>query len=105
MDILSRAGHTVTHDWTREAVDPEWDLDRQAAYLQRCGAADFEGVVRADALVLVNHPASRDAMAEFGIALGRGLDVFVLYPARRASVFFHRAHLCNTIPELLEELS
>jgi hypothetical protein len=105
MKALTEAGHTVTHDWTLEQVDPSWAPERQAAYLQECGAADYEGVRRADALVLLNHAESRDAMTEFGIALGAGIPAFVCRADRRMSVFFHRAYrLCNSTAELLREL-
>lgn len=104
MMSLRQAGHTITHDWTRESVDPTWPADRQDAYLQRCGSEDYAGVLAADAVVLVNHAASRDAMVEFGVALGQRLPVYVLYPERRGSVFFHRAHLCADLPDLIVRL-
>jgi hypothetical protein len=104
MHALRAAGHVITHDWTGEAIDPAWPVERQEAYLRACGTADFEGVAEADALVLVNHQASRDAMAEFGMALGLGTPVFVLYPERRSSVFFHYAVPVGSVPELLEQL-
>lgn len=104
MDLLKREGHTITHDWTQEQVNPDWPQAQQDAYLQRCGATDFDGVVSADALVLINHKASRDAMAEFGVALGLSKAVYVLYPERRTSVFFHRASLFASLPALLDEL-
>jgi nucleoside 2-deoxyribosyltransferase len=105
MEILREAGHVVTHDWTLEEVQPDWSEQYAADYLQRCGAQDFAGVVKADALVLINHEASRDAMAEFGIALGKGIPVFVLHAERRGSVFFHRATLTSGIDQLLAALA
>lgn len=104
MACLRDHGHTISHDWTGERIDPSWPLERQHAYLQECGAADLRGVLNADALVLVNHELSRDAMTEFGVAIGVGIPVYVLYPDRRASVFFHKAHLCSSVPALLQAL-
>ncbi|GAC1590836.1 MAG: hypothetical protein NVS3B25_09660 [Hymenobacter sp.] len=104
MEALRMAGHEVSHDWTTEQVDLEWAADRTDAYLQQCGADDFRGVRYADALVLVNHEHARDAMTEFGIALGRGTPVYVLYPERRTSVFFHRAQLCWGLGDLIRRL-
>lgn len=104
MDALKAAGHRITHDWTYEALDPSWSPEQQDAYLQVCGAEDAAGVHKADALVLINHPELRDAMAEFGMALGQDKAVFVLYPGRRASVFFHRTTLCESLAELLPHL-
>jgi nucleoside 2-deoxyribosyltransferase len=101
MSLLREVGHDITWDWTSEALDPSWPKAQQDAYLQKCGAADYQGVVNADALVLINHDKARDAMTEFGVAIGLGRPVFVLYPERRSSVFFHRATaLCATMDEL-----
>lgn len=105
MDLLVRAGHTITHDWTHEHVDTTWSKERQETYFQTCGRNDFEGVLRADAVVLVNHTLARDAMTEFGIALGLAKPVFVLYPDRRPSVFFHRAFLFTGLGDFLETLT
>lgn len=103
MTALRILGHSITHDWTNEAVDPSWPEWQQAEYLQECGSHDYRGVIDADCLVLINHEKSRDAMAEFGIALGRGIPVVVLFPERRSSVFFHRAWaVFNTTHELIE---
>lgn len=106
MRALTAAGHSISHDWTGEALDPAWTVEAQAEYLQKCGAADYAGVALADALVLVNHTEARDSMAEMGIALGMETPVLVLYPERRSSVFFHRAAaLCPSVESLLEALA
>lgn len=105
MAALKAAGHSITFDWTHEKIDPAWDVARQERYFQTCGQNDFQGVSDADAVVLVNHTLARDAMAEFGIALGMGKPVLVLYPERRASVFFHRASLCATLEDAVTRLS
>jgi hypothetical protein len=66
---LRQAGHTITYDWTNN----EQITTQQAEN-------DFWGVVEAEALVLI---AEKDlhycgALVEFGIALGRGIPVYVL---------------------------
>lgn len=104
MAALIEAGHLITFDWTQESLDPAWPQDQQDAYLQECGARDYIGVRSAQVVVLVNHAASRDAMTEFGIALGKGTPAYVLYPERRSSVFFHLAVLCADLPELIHAL-
>lgn len=105
MHALLMAGHEITHDWTDKCIDPSWPLEQQHAYMQECGAADWQGVESADALVFINHPECRDAMAEMGAALAMGKPVLALYPARRPSVFFHRAAvLCSSLPQLLNHL-
>ena len=100
MERLRTEGHTISHDWTGENVNPAWSLGIQSQYLQACGAADFRGVVEADAVILINHPECRDAMTEFGIALGRGIPVFVLHPDVKLSVFFHRAAAIGDVVDL-----
>jgi hypothetical protein len=55
-------------------------------------------------VVLINHDLLRDAMCEMGIALGSGKPVFVLYPDRRTSVFFHRTETFQEMVALLERL-
>lgn len=92
MDFLESKGHTITHDWTGKAVDPAWPQDVKDEYLDRCGADDLNGVSNADCVLFINHAECRDAMAEFGMALGFGIPVIVVYPKRRSSVFFGYAN-------------
>lgn len=87
---LREAGHEITHDWTTKALDPAWPEWKREDYLRTCGDEDLAGVLSADVFVLINHEALRDGMAEFGVALGRGIPIVVVFPDRRSSVFFHR---------------
>lgn len=106
MAALRKAGHEISHDWTNEAVDQAWPLARRLAYLRKCGSADYAGVQAADAVVLINHDLARDAMVEFGLALGMSKPVFLLYPERRTSVFFHFAKAwCFSVNDLLAALA
>jgi hypothetical protein len=110
MAAVKREGHTISHDWTeKEAIScglPEGSPEYQA-FLYQCGREDLQGVLSADGLVLVGHPMCRDAMAEFGMALGFGLPCFVFHPERRPSVFYtcDRVFLCRNFAELLGALS
>ncbi len=102
MSALRAAGHTITYDWTRDLADPSQTPAQQYAHLQACGANDFRGVVAAQAVLLINHQEARDAMVEFGIALGLRTPVWVLYPFRRPSVFFHQAALYHTLADVID---
>lgn len=104
MGALLRAGHSISHDWTNDQLDPEWSPEDQAAYLRESGRRDYIGVTEADAIVLVNHRDSRDAMTEFGLSLGMDKMTFVLYPARRNSVFFSYARPVESVQALLAAL-
>jgi len=88
---LRKDRHTITHDWTKESADHlEAGSKEFFEYLYKCGDADFFGVLNADALVVVAHPAMSDTKAELGIALGAGIPVYVLWPERRQCVFYGR---------------
>lgn len=100
MELVVALGHSVTHDWTRRAPDPDWPIHERQQYLRECGYADYQGVLECDVLVLVNHNDSRDSLAEFGIALGLGKRVIVYRPERRRGVFFHLVEQVSTLGAL-----
>ncbi len=69
MDVLEAAGHTITYDWTSN----EEDSASQAWH-------DAMGVITAEAFVFL---AEKDlpycgALVEMGIALGKGIPVYVV---------------------------
>lgn len=105
MEVLRAVGHEITCDWTTEQLDTNWPKEKQEAYLQECGARDYQGVMGAGAVILLNHKDCRDSMTEFGLALGAKIPALVLYPHRRASVFFHRATPIASIGELIDTLA
>jgi len=79
MGQLIASGHQITHNWT--------NLD-QFSRLQ--AALDFQGVEEAEALVFVaNNPydSTGGAFVEMGIALGRGIPVFVIGPGIDRNIF------------------
>ena len=104
MKALSDDGHTITHDWTNRIVDTFKPITEQEAFLDSCGQEDYLGVEGADAVVLINHELARDAMVEFGMAIGRDQLCYVLHSHRRYSVFFQYAQQPKSIKELLEWL-
>jgi len=66
---LEDAGHTITYKW--------WVSDEPSA---EQAWLDYTGVIFADAVVLIvekNLPYS-GALTEFGIALGRGIPVYIM---------------------------
>jgi hypothetical protein len=99
--ICRDMGHEITVDWTQEIVDPEWPVAEKEAYLQDCGTRDYYGVMEADLVILINHEKARDAMVEWGLAMGAGVTNIVMYPERRHSVFWHLADdRCDSVETL-----
>ena len=70
--ILEQYGFTITVPWWdhHETHNPK-ELHEQAT-------ADFDGVVGADALVLLNLEMSEGKAVETGIAIASGIPVFVV---------------------------
>jgi hypothetical protein len=79
-------GHTISHDWTNEAEGdrkgPELD-----AYLQECAIKDYNGVLEADAVLLITQPNMRGAFTELGMALAWGRVCYVV--GRTGNIFEH----------------
>lgn len=90
MEWLRLAGHVITHDWTANA-----QVNREQAQ------ADLDGVMTADALLLVveKHFNYCGALVEFGVALGRGIPIYVLGSALDERCIFMR------LPELRRDIS
>jgi len=101
MSILIALGHQISHDWTDHEVDRQQSEQEQRTFLERCGFDDYEGVLKADAVILVNHAECHDSMAEFGMAVGANKPVCVYHPSRRFSVFFHLCSQAHDLPTLL----
>jgi nucleoside 2-deoxyribosyltransferase len=80
-DACVKAGHTITHDWTRT---PEFGSDghplhadgaQAKAALRGFAEADIAGVRAADCVVLCADDSLAGAWVEMGIALERGTPV------------------------------
>ena len=71
---LLEDGHVITHDWTGESDEniPPREVD---AYHAACAADDIDGVMRADALVLLPHDRGKGLYVELGIAFARKIPV------------------------------
>lgn len=104
-ELLRKAGHKITHDWTlRNASHLTPNTPEFFAFLEECGGEDFDGIIKADRLVVIAHPSMSDTKVEIGIALGVGVPVYVLYPERAHSVFYGLVHKVDSIVDLLTQL-
>lgn len=99
MHLLQQQGHAITHDWTRESAEGMEGQERDD-YLARCAAADVNGVLTAQAILMLHQPNMRGAYIELGIALARGIRVFVVDGLRddwtRIPIFYRLPHVIHT---------
>jgi nucleoside 2-deoxyribosyltransferase len=91
MGLLMREGHTITYDWTYCE-----QLSREQAI------ADKQGVMDADVLVFIaeKHLAYNGALAEFGMALARGIPVYVLGPGIDSNIFMQLPEVRRGLPSV-----
>ena len=93
MNRLIMAGHTITRNWTQcDQFSPE-----QAGN-------DMHGVMMADAFVfLAEKPlAYKGAYTEFGMALARGIPIYLLGHGADANIFTQLPQIHRTLDPLLE---
>lgn len=104
---LLDAGHTITHDWTKEDVStvPPYRLN---AYLAECAVADYQGVLDSDLVVFLARSDCKAAFTEIGMAIAWGRPVYVvsLEASMPNNIFFHLppsfgVRVFSTIEELL----
>lgn len=78
MTVLESWGHTITRDWT--TAD---QFTAAEAFL------DYEGVMAANALVIVAEQAFpfRGTYVEFGIAVARGIPIYLMGGGMDACIF------------------
>jgi hypothetical protein len=97
-DRLRDAGHEITYDWTRTdefdeqghpivsqyqgETDDSGDEILSYEAQKKYAHLDADGVAEADALVLFATPNVTGALIETGMALGYGIPVIVIDPAR-----------------------
>ena len=112
MTALESRGHVVTHDWTRESAEG-LDGPARIEYLRRCAFADVEGVVSADALVIICHPKGSGQYTELGIAIGLGKPIIVMDRARSSNIFLNlpiidvigEAGVVNALDDVAEHIA
>jgi hypothetical protein len=93
MEDLREDGHAITHDWTgEEDPGPETDPDTRREFYGMCAAADVDGVLSAEVMVLLHDPACRGAFVELGVALANGTRVIVVdgdgHPEHSVPLFY-----------------
>jgi nucleoside 2-deoxyribosyltransferase len=92
MRKLRKAGHEITFDWTQpEQMKTDADWRRKAS-------EDFRGVVNAEVLIVI-WPGRMGTSTEVGIALGRGIPVFIVGDPGRTSVYWYHP-LVAVVPDL-----
>ena len=102
---IEAAGHAVTHDWTTfegGALNDHPD----AGFFRRSAEHDFDGVRKAQVLVLLNDWKCGASYTELGIALGKFTPVFVVGREKRENIFFHLPQVRHvlSIAEMLKYL-
>jgi hypothetical protein len=105
MHMAAAKGHRVTYDWTQdvEQVGADANLENDPKRRAHLAALDVQGVREADLLVLLAYPGWCGALIEFGIAVERDMDVFLVGQPERNSIFFD-LHMVRHVPEVtLEE--
>lgn len=86
--LLQDAGFRITHDWTGESTAGKTS-EEIGPFLEVCAENDYVGVTEADAVLLLNHDRAFGAMVEMGMAIARGIPVFVVGHKIRDNIFFH----------------
>lgn len=92
MDALVAAGHTITYDWTHGE-----QISREQAEL------DKRGVMTADALVVIAERdlAYKGTYVEFGIAVARGIPIYIEGNAIDGCIFTKLPEVRRGITSLL----
>jgi hypothetical protein len=87
MELLRKAGHEITFDWTTiphlRPYDENVRASREAAILES------HGVRTADVVVIVSHDRGVGLFVELGIAIGAGIPVRVISGEESRTMFFH----------------
>lgn len=90
---LEAAGHTISYKW--------WGCSN---FTQEQAVLDFVGVTSADAFVLVVEENLRysGALTEFGMALARGIPVYIMGAAIDRNIFTLMPNVHRGIETLLQ---
>lgn len=97
---LESLGATITHRWWNTETDGRTLTDRDHAYH---AWLDENGVMEADAVLVINSTSSEGKAVEQGIALGLGIPIFIVGTrGEHSKNIFHylsRYVWCPTIEE------
>ena len=103
-DLLRRAGHVQTYDWTQN--DRAIDIDT----LRKIGTVEFEAILACDVLLLIL-PAGKGSHTELGIALAAGKQIYIyaadgIQPETAASFYYVDGvtHCSGTIEDTVEQI-
>ena len=77
MGQLQAMGHEITFDWTVHDAGGKTQ-EELPAYLSMCADQDAIGVMQADLLFLIDHPACKGAYTELGLAVAFEKPVVVV---------------------------
>ena len=90
---LENAGHVITWRW--------WENDQ---FTTEQAARDMDGVLAADALVFIAEKdlPYRGAYVEFGIAIARGIPIYLLGHAADSCIFTKLPQVQRGLGNLLE---
>lgn len=77
---LENAGHTITHKWwlTENGGDVPVRGDDRTTFMSEMANQDFDGVMSADIVVLINSCKSEGKSVEQGIALAFDKDIIAV---------------------------
>lgn len=95
--MLSIRGHHITFDWTTG----------DGSNKTKEAKTDYQGVVDADAVLVLNHEKLFGGATEMGIAIGRNIPVYVVNPEIRDNIFFHLTDFVKTftsVDDAIEEM-
>ncbi len=87
MDLIKQGGHTITFDWTRiphlKPYDQNMEESKNAAILES------QGLLEADALVLLAHEKGIGMYVELGMAIASQKPVYVVGTVNSPTMFLH----------------
>lgn len=86
--LLRARGCEITHDWTNEDAGDRSGMVLEA-YLNRCAEADVQGVLSADAVLVIGYPGLRGCLVEFGMASIAGKPIYGVNREHVEQIFCH----------------
>lgn len=110
-ELLERAGHEITLDWTTHKWLNGEDDDQKEVLYREYAVADVEGVMAADVFILLlGERKSAGAHIELGIALGAMKRIFLVGEIKDETLFYWHPRVekvkeTNSIVDILKDES
>lgn len=107
--VFEGAGHTITERWWEHDDVPGYPNNTTEAddkELANQAIKDFQGVLTADVMVLINSAKSEGKAVETGIAIAAGMPVIVV--GVKSNIFhwmLPEEYVVGTVAEALERLA